>query len=985
MQAKTGSIIVTAQMRANAVRNCERYDWARNYRDSLIAQVKPYVEMSDEDLWMLLPSQEMPRDATVNFDGSGCPKCGKDHYKANYNCPWEFDRQGHPWQVRCANCKEWFPRNDFAAYYQSALDDQHKFRLGKGDPQFLQPKEPGPYADVVDDGRGYAKDGHKWFFAAYYAFITWFEMVGMYDYDFVVEKLAILYTLTNNPLYAHKAGVLLDRIADLYPEMDYAPHYRLGMEASTGSSGKGRVQGRIWETWTAQSVSRAYDYVYDALLRDKGLLAFSQQMSARYHTGDKSSLPAIARHIEDHALLEFIKGIQDQRIWGNDGMHQEAMAAAAIALDRPGVTGPALDWLFQPDPGKPPFGGDIPTILVERLCRDGLSDEAGLGYATIPAQSFQAVAELLRRYPTHAKHDLYRDYPKFRNCFSMCAKVRPLDCYGPNNGDGDKCMSFGKAGMTMPVETELRGYRVYGGYDIAREVWFSNGKSLEGLRLDVYAAEPEAVLARLRRDLARAPGPLASFNTGGYGLSVLQARERDAGRALLMYYGRMDGHGHEDRLALGLVDKDVVMMPDMGYPLFTGNWPPRVGWDSHTISHNTCMVNDKGLNRKSFSGKTKLFEQAGPVRVADVDGGNVYDNVTTYRRCEVMVDVNASDSYVLDLFWVRGGKNHRLIQNGGGPEVTTSGLDLLRQEEGTYAGENVEFGQFYDGPSNWDYDGSGFMYLKRVDKAKPTRDFWVDWQIVEPRRVMPDDWEAHLRVHNLATVDEVALCDGIPPGYKGNPESLRYLLRTRYGDHLSTQFVSVLEPYGKTPLIKSVRLLKSQDGAAGFVAAVEVVLVDGRRDVVLVTENGGKLRAGGVSLDGRVGFVRFAGDKPVAQTLIAGSSLAAGAQKLTLPRAFVTGRLAGWDDTDPVNTLLKVSDTLPEQDLVGRYIIISNKERSDASYQIRSVIRPDRLNIACNSLAERFVDKADYSKGIVYNVAPGDAFQVPLSATWGKR
>lgn len=984
VHAKTGSLIVTAQMRANAMRNCERYEWARQYRDSLIAQVKPYVEMSDDELWQLLPSQDMPRDSSVNRDGAGCPKCGKDHFKGNYNDPWEVDRTGHPWQVRCTYCKEWFPKNDFAAYYQSALDEQHKFRLGKGAPQFLKPKEEGPFAECVDDGTGYVKEGHQWFFAAGYAFRLWFEIVGMYGQGSVLERLAILYTLTDDPRYAHKAGVLLDRIADLYPEMDYTPHYRLGMEASTGGSGKGRALGCIWETWTAQNVSRAYDYTYDTLLQDKELLALSQRMAAQYHTGDKSSLPAIATHIEDHALVEFIKGVQDHRIWGNPGMEQESMAATAIALDRPGVTEQALDWLFQPDLGQPPYGGGIPGILVETLSREGFSDEAGLGYASIPAQSFRAVADLLERYPAYAKHNLYRDYPKFRNCFTMCGKVRALDRYSPNIGDSDKCMNIGAVGLTMPVEMELAGYRAYGGADIAREVWFANGKKLDGLRLDVYDAEPEAILAKLKADLAADPGPLRSFNTGGYGLAVLQAPQREAGRALLMYYGRMGGHGHEDRLQLGLVAHDCVMAPDMGYPQYTGYWPPRIGWDSHNISHNTCMVNDKGFNRESWSGKTRLFEQAGPIRVVDVDGGKVHDNVTTFRRCAVMVDVDEASSYMLDLFWVRGGKNHRLIQNGGGPEVTTSDLQLTPQDKGTYAGENVALGEFYDGPKDWTYDGSGFMYLDRVQKGGPAGDFWVDWKIVEPRRKMPDDWEAHLRVHNLTAVDEAALCTGYPPAYKGNPPQLRYLLRTRFGEDLRTQFVSVLEPYGKSPLITGVRLLKSEETPEGFRAAVEVKLADGRRDVVLATENGGKVEAGGVSLEGRLGFVRFDA-APLAQVLIAGRSLVAGKCRLALPAPFLTGKLLGWDDTDPARTLLKVEGTLPTKGLAGKYLMMDNTERSDASYLIQDVPAAGRISIGCNSLVERFVNSKDYSQGVVYNVAPGQTWRIANSATWQRK
>jgi hypothetical protein len=985
VQAKTGSLMVTAEMRANARRNCERYDWARSYRDRLIKQVQPWVEMSDEELWLMLPGQGMPRSSSVNGDGSGCPKCGTDHFKGNYNNPWEIDRQNHPWQLRCTNCKEWFPKNDFAAYYESSLDEQRQFHLDQGDPRFLVAKEPGEFEQVVDDGKGYIQDGSKFFFTACYAFKLWSELVGASSQGSVLERLAILYTLTEDPQYAHKAGVLLARVADLYPEMDYLPHYRLGMEASTGGSGKGRVQGCIWETWTAQNVSRAYDYIYDALMEDRELLAFSQQMAEKYHLEDKPTLSALARHIEDHALLEFIEGIKDGRVRGNAGMHQEAMAATAIALDRDELTEQALDWLFQPNDNKPPFGGEIPLILTEVLGREGLSDEAGLGYASIPAHAFHAVARLLRQYPAYQKYDLYHDFPKFRNCFTMGAAVRILDRYSPNVGDSDKCMNIGQIGNARPLPMVLDAYEVYGGHELAREVWFSNNKKLDGLQLDIYAAEPEALLQQLQQDLAGEAPTLSSFNSGGYGLAVLQAPQREAGRSFFMYYGRMAGHGHADRLMLGLVAKDVVMMPDMGYPLYTGAWPPRIGWDSHTISHNTAMVNDKGLQRQSWSGKTRLFEQAGPVRVADIDGGEVQEGVTTYRRCVVMVDVNDTDSYALDLFWLRGGHNHRLIQNGGGPAVTTDGLTLVPQAEGTFAGESVKLGQFYDGPENWSYDGSGFMYLDQVERAQSPASFTVDWPIVEPRRTMPADWEAHLRVHNLTEVDEAALANGYPPAYKGNPPVLRYLLRSRFGADLHTQFVTIHEPYDHQPFIASVRLLDSSETSEGFRAAVEVNLTDGRRDVLLVTENGGTASADGVSLTGRVGWVRFEQGQPVAQSLIAGTTLTAGPAQLTLPVGQITGQLTGWDDTDPANIILKTDAETDNRELAGRYVIFDNSERTDASYRIVSLPGGGQLGIGSSSLVERFVDRFDYSQGLIYNLAPGDNFIIPLTATWIKK
>ena len=46
---------------------------------------------------------------------------------------------------------------------------------------------------------------------------NWGQWHAVYN---AVADLAHAYTLTGNPAYVHKAAVLLDRIADVYPEMD---------------------------------------------------------------------------------------------------------------------------------------------------------------------------------------------------------------------------------------------------------------------------------------------------------------------------------------------------------------------------------------------------------------------------------------------------------------------------------------------------------------------------------------------------------------------------------------------------------------------------------------------------------------------------------------------------------------------------------------------------------------------------------------------
>lgn len=979
LSAKTASNIVTAEMRRNAVRNVERYDWARAQRDALIARVKPYLEMSDEQIWKLPISQDMPRDFYVN-NTMGCPNCLREHYSTK-TVRWKVDLLGKPWQVQCGNCEIVLPSNDFAAYYDSSLDEQHKFRHGKGDAQYLQPR-PGSENTFIDDGHGIEAHGTRFFAAAHYAFRRWQEIIA------VTETLAKLYTLTDDPIYAHKAGILLGRVADLYPEMDYKAHYHLGVEASTGGTGNGRVQGMIWECWTADKFSVAYDSVYDALIVDEALAVFSQQMSQRYGTGNKSTARAIAAHIEEHLLKEFIKGVFDRRINGNSGMHQYAMAAA-IALDDPTTTEPALDWLFaenNPKWGLDPYGGGVPYVMHEQLSRDGLSDEAGAGYAAIPINSFIEVADLLRDYSRYQRHDLYRDYPKFRHGFTASAKIRIAEVFRPAYGDDGGCMTgYGHHGRLIGVPRLLRAYRAYGVPEIAHEIYYANGRRLDNLPGDIYDAEPAALIERIRRDASDMPDELRSMNTSGYGIAILHAPSMKYPRGLSIYYGRNGGHGHQDRLAINMVAQNINAVPDNGYPLYTGADPHRIGWVSHVISHNTVMVDDAPQGRNSWSGRTRLFSEEGAVRVADIDGDpSIYSGVNTYRRCVVMVDVDEAESYFLDLFWVRGGKSHRLIQTAGGPEATHSGLPLAAQEGGTYAGPNVAYGEFYDFPRNWSYSGTGFQYLDRVEKSSPgaaLKEFWVDWRLVEPQRPMPEEWRANLRVHNLTPLDEVTLADGHPPEHGYNPKTLRYLLRVRRGENLASQFISVLEPYGKAPLIRSVRLLNEGADADGFAVAVEVTLSGSRRDVILVREDHGTLKGGDVELNGRVGVVRFADGAPVRMTLIDGTRLRADDREVTLPPA-LEGRLAGWDDSDDTDIRLKLVEPLPQRhDLVGRYILIANTERSDASYRIEKVVDGQTLSIGGQSLVERFVDPLDYGKGLIHNVEPGQAYRIPLSTT----
>lgn len=992
---KSRSRIVTEEMRAHAVRNVERFPWAQQRVAGLKTRVAPYMEVTDDFLWHLLPSQGMPRSSRIELRDSPPPASEDRHFGVRptnsrdlgLKTYYHTDPFRHPWKIQSRGSGIWYPDNDFSAYYQSGLDGAGRFSLDRADRSLLKPpdsKVGGP-PPMIDDGRGAEYEGKKFFFAAHYAFAVWSEAIDL------VRDLAELYTLTNDPLYAHKAGVLLDRMADLYPEMDYTPWFKLGMEASTGLEGLGRVQGKIWETFTAKRLALAYDQIFDALLTDEALLNFVQAKTKEYPLlSRKTTNRQIAGHIEDNLLKEFLVGIHDKRIGGNPGMVQVAMAATAIALDDGEATEKELDWLFEPD------GGRLPGILVDELSRDGFGHEEGLGYASLPPQTTFETAELLKAYPEYERGDLYADFPKLRNSLSGGQRVTMAGGSILHVGDGGRAMWIGEWGYPVPLKMALLGWRLSGGSEESlREIVMGSRNDSERIPGDIYAAEPEEERTRIIEAMQDLPAKVPeSFNSGGIGFSVLQAPSLDNPRMVALNYGPMGhGHGHRDRLGLHLIDRGAYMATDLGYPTLADVNPERLAWTSHTVSHNTVMVDDSPMERDSvFSGKVRLFAEAGPIRVMDVDSAGrrvmqgrghsrkssaarpLYAGVDTYRRCVVMVDVDPLNSYVLDLFWVRGGKKHTLIQNGGGIQVTSDWTPWKKQPKGTAAGRDVAYGEFYDGENRWDYQGSGLMFLTNVARARPDKPFWVDWKIAEPYNKGRD---LHFRVHNLGPLEDALLGDGPTPSHG---PLLRYLLRTREGEELASQFVSVLESYEDTPFVKSCRVLRSSRSEEPFSIAVEVQLYDGRRDVLLVNEEQGTFQAGGWTLEGRIGWVRTDAQSQIEQwAMVDATRLETPQNGLTLEPARYEGKIVAIDESDQNNVLLRTDLENVPSDVKGRYVIVANHQRADASYRIKAVEADGRINIGSAALDEMHVDPNDYSKGTIKNIRPGERFFIANS------
>ena len=127
-----------------------------------------------------------------------------------------------------------------------------------------------------------------------------------------------------------------------------------------------------------------------------------------------------------------------------------------------------------------------------------------------------------------------------------------------------------------------------------------------------------------------------------------------------------------------------------------------------------------------------------------------------------------------------------------------------------------------------------------------------------------------------------------------------------------------------------------------FAAAVQIDLADGRTDIVIIAENPCHVEAGGLSLDGQMGFVRLRDGEVEAAKLVRGTKLTYNDYTLEAEWAEITGRLTGFDVSDWQDNLLMVepsvlAEGMAADDLIGKYIIVKNSERSDGSYLIRDV------------------------------------------------
>jgi hypothetical protein len=809
----SSSLFTPATMIQNAKDNAEKHDWAREAQAQFVKNADPWMGFSDDELWDLMFGSTIMRSWMVWSNGH-CPAC--EEGVPMYN--WEIDALNRPWKLGCPHCKELFPKNDFYAYYKSGLDPQGVFQHKLGDRSLLFNEEHPDKDDPlhlfgVDDGNGYRKgDNIWWYIGTYLVYGQWKQVVlgG-------IINLSAAYAVTGEEAYSHKAGVLLDRVADLYTTFDFKNQAMMY---------EGPAHAGYVSTWhdaceEARQLAQAYDQVRDGLGEEQALADFLSNKAAEHNIETlKDSSKDVMKNIEEGILRDTITN--HDRIRSNYPRKEIALVTIHSVLDWPNNREQVYELIDE--------------LMEQATAVDGVTGEKGLsGYCSGVIQSLAVFLERFCRVDENFLSEMLERHPRLKETYRFHIDMWCLQQYYPQAGDTgsyatkvDRYVGVpfsNNPGLDPSMYTFLwHMYEETKDVAYVQALYQSNGGTVDGLPYGLFAEDPAEFQKKVQAviDVEGTQIRLNSVNKEEWRLAILRSGEGANRRAVWIDYDSGGAHGHLDGMNLGLFAKGLDLMPDFGYPpVHFGGWSgPKFHWYVSTAGHNTVVVDGQDQERRA-GGETTLWGEGEDFQAIRVSGKELY-KLAHYERTVVSVDVSKEDGYILDLFRVVGGSDHAKFMHSHFGSLSTEGLSLKPGEE---------FG-FETQMRNFSVDPA----------AKPG--WQADWKVEDRYGYLEGKRDIHLRYTDLTIGAEAHTAEAWVAlhGYGGNETDwIPRLMVRRKGDRdLSSTFAGVIEAYEDSSAVSSIRRLdlEQSDGkpCSDSDVAVEIVLADGRKDLIVALD-----------------------------------------------------------------------------------------------------------------------------------------------------
>lgn len=970
--SKTRRTLFTEEKIRNLHKNIREFSWAAEKAADILKSAQVYLDYGTDRLAAFVTSPVLKRSASVNQ--SGCPFCGAQMMRyGDYG--WIIDYHAHPWKVKCPHCNALFPSNDFESFYQSGLDSHGEFSYERADRSLLVNTlypEQGP-GFAVDDGTGWLAEpsdparGNYAFIAYYILHGIWiYREKGVYEncLTAAIRTLAQAYLITGDQKYGYPAAMLLNKFAWMYPKMDVRTcRVKDGFRLSHGGREMGRILGCIWDTLLMNQFVEWYDILYDCM--DDGFAAYLRENPLRYFGSAPQYGTDVIANIEQNTLLQIYPDYRAYMLLCNPGPPQALLLKTAKVLQREDLFQEYADFLFHYiDPiEQSSRRTDMASLFLSHIDRDGFAGESAVGYNGMWASGFMEAAELLQGHD----YDLF-NHVKFRKMGNMPHNYAVCDRYTLHVGDSGKA---GDPSVYCPANLLVKYFLQTQNSEIAS---FLVSVSADAPICTDWFLDCKTVDQKIRQTAAAYAPSSKSRCLSGYGLAVIESHpEGKDPEANTVYFGSNKVHGHCDTLHLNVYGFGIDMMPDFGYPDFASANANRSRWTSNMLSHNTVTIpqEEPFTNTKegTFSsicniircGQIRHFSATQNVSLIDAEAPAVY-NVPFHRIC-ITVDLDGKSRYLVDLFEA-GGKEQHISYHAIGTQTHCSGLQLVAQKSGSYAGEDVP----YEDSAYSMRFCDGFNYLKDVSRCQnPERGFTVDWKCEDNWHVWTHPRNVHLKLHMLSGVDEAAICTGQPPKTKpGNPDSMTYLIAKKSDP--ANRFVSVIEPYEDTAFLSQAHCTAYRNNT---VHLINVTHLTGRTDYVVINESSSAfsfcVKDMSFTVSGHLSVLSFAPDGTLSYRYDYGVQR-------------ITGHVTSFTKELCCDNYITVHLDCPADSnaLCGKYINIQTSTAPNAFFEIKSAhLLPDgnwKLGIGDVSLATGFIDREHQELGYTYCICEDAAF-----------
>ena len=718
----------------------------------------------------------------------------------------------------------------------------------------------------VDDGHGYAtgrtyKNGVKEF----HTYIAYFNHFGVWYFGgtgvaaSALSNLGKAYMYTGDEKYGRLGAIILDRVADVYPDMSirywsgYNPYGRR-YPNSTGGSAAGKDLGRIWDCYTAEIYAESHD-IFASMYGDAEVIDFLSEKAKYYGMeNDKSTALKIRKNIEDGICREIFEACKTAQIQGNFGLHQEALFKAAIALDHKEDTAEMIRWLYATSTGDAATintGGDVNNKLISKVYRDGMVNESPY-YNNLAFADLIDSAAVLERYVENGgeigEKTLFGN-PKYLKSFTSFIPVVSLRRGVPAFADSANPLQYNKLPDVSALKKAIIATRNSTDPSIQEEtikmaqaLYMYKGEELKEEHYDIWTKNPENVY----EDVMEYINKYGEYNWDkssiitGYGYAFIRGGTyhdtvgvsgiKDTQRDFMLNFSGHNLHNHADMLDMQIGAYGIPLTYDFGYAEFMVTGDPHSNQlTSATIGHNTVVVdetnqvgstnvNDVGVPQEPLHFDAKDTR----VKVIDARAPTAYSQTTEYRRTIVMVDYDDEISYGVDFFRVDGGNDHLYVFS---PSANTrpkhsdniafikqvdEPLDTWKEDRNyymtsSYAGPTVQFGRdpLHD-PDKYTTlvypRGYTWHYdVERCDKPG-TGEFWLDWAIEDFKGYSRNpslDVRLRMTMVNDFDVDEISLTSLLPQRIKANSDIDHFekVFVRRKGRRLDSLFTTVYEPY----------------------------------------------------------------------------------------------------------------------------------------------------------------------------------------------